>query len=501
MKNILEYFEKTTQRYPDKIGFVDEQRAATFAETEECAKSIGTALSAYGSKRPVAIFIDKNVNCIETMLGALYANDFYIVIDVHSPNERIESILDILDNPILVTDMHSEEKAMQLNREYLLYENLKETQIETSLLEKMYREMCDADTAYILFTSGSTGQPKGTVISHRALISYIGWVTKEFRFDEHTVFGSQTPLYFSMSVTDFYSTITCGCTYNIIPKQHFLFPLNLVKYLNEHKINTIYWVPTAISILSNWKVFDVAKPEHLKTVLFAGEVMPTKQLNYWRNHLNKEIVYANLFGPTETTDICTFYVLNRDFSDGESIPIGKPCDNCDSFVVNAQGKRAKEGEEGELFVRSSFLANGYYKNPEKTAEVFVQNPLHNDFPEIVYRTGDIVRYNDRGELIYITRRDFQIKRSGYRIELGEIEAGANSVPKVKSCACVYDKTADLLVLIYEGAVKDANVVLEAVVNHVPSYMVPDKVLRIREMPINANGKINRKELLSIYKTL
>ena len=189
-------------------------------------------------------------------------------------------------------------------------------------------------------------------------------------------------------------------------------------------------MPTAISILSNWKAFDVEKPKHLKTVLFAGEVMPTKQLNYWIKNLDSSITYANLFGPTETTDICTFYVVDREFADDESLPIGKACTNCDVFIVNADGEKAKPDEEGELFVRSSFMADGYYKNPEKTAEAFVQNPINNCYPERVYKTGDIVKYNDKGELIYITRKDFQIKRMGYRIELGEIEAGANSVPKV-----------------------------------------------------------------------
>ena len=206
--------------------------------------------------------------------------------------------------------------------------------------------------------------------------------------------------------------------------------------------------------------FDAAKPEYLEKVLFAGEVMPTKQLNYWIHTLEPEIMYANLFGPTETTDICTFYVVNREFEDDESLPIGKPCNNCDAFIINEKGEPAVNGEEGELFVRSTFMADGYYKNPEKTKEAFVQNPLNRYYPERVYRTGDIVKYNEQGELIYISRKDFQIKRRGYRIELGEIEAGANSVEKVKACACVYDKERDSLVLDYEGGIKDTEIIRE-----------------------------------------
>lgn len=494
MKNILEYFERTTEKYPEKIGFTDSEREASFSEVMGHAKAIGSSLAEYGMHRPVVIVIDKSVNCIDAMLGAMYAGDFYIVIDVHSPLDRIENIVTVLDEPLIVTDLQSEELTKKLGVEYFLYEKLLENEENEERLKSVRDTMCDMDTAYILFTSGSTGMPKGTVISHRALISYINWVTEEFEFDESTSFGSQTPLYFSMSVTDLYSTIKCGGTYHIIPKKYFSFPLNLIGFLNEHQVNTIYWVPTAISILSNWKAFDVAKPEYLKNVLFAGEVMPTKQLNYWIHTLDSEIRYANLFGPTETTDICTFYRVNREFADDESLPIGRPCDNCDVFIVNEQGRLALDGEEGELFVRSTFMADGYYKNIEKTEEAFVQNPLQTAYPERVYRTGDIVKYNEKGELIYISRKDFQIKRRGYRIELGEIEAGTNSVDKVKACACVYDKERDSLVLIYEGGIKDPEIIREAVRKKVPPYMMPDRIVRVRQMPQNANGKIDRVKL-------
>ena len=503
MKNILEYLEVTTSKFPDKVGFTDISRKSTFSETMDKAKRIASALSAYGTRKPVAVLIDKTCNCIDAMLGALYAGDFYIVVDVHSPQDRIENILSTLEDTIIITDSDSAElaNAVKCNESIVMYEDAIQSEINENMISNVRKHMIDMDTAYILFTSGSTGKPKGTVISHRSLISYVNWVTEEFKFDEKTSFGSQTPLYFSMSVTDFYSTIKCGCCYNIIPKKYFSFPLNLVKYLNEYQINTIYWVPTAISILSNWKVFDVLKPEYLKTVLFAGEVMPTKQLNYWINNLDEGITFANLFGPTETTDICTFYVVNRKFADDESLPIGKHCDNCNVFIVKEDGTEAKDGEEGELFVRSSFMADGYYNNPVKTSEAFVQNPLNKAYPERVYKTGDIVKYNDKGELIYISRKDFQIKRSGYRIELGEIEAGANSIEGVKNCACIYDKEEESLVLIYEGRVKNTDTVLAGVMKKVPSYMYPDKVIRIKEMPQNANGKIDRKYLSSNYKNL
>ena len=284
----------------------------------------------------------------------------------------------------------------------------------------------------------------------------------------------------------------------MIPKTYFTFPIKLVEFLNERKINTIYWVPSALAIVSNWNVFDFARPEHLQKILFAGEVMPVKHLNYWRRYL-PDCLYANLFGPTETTDICSFYVVDRDFADSDSLPIGRACDNCDTFLLTEEGTRAsRTGEEGEIVVRGSFLADGYYNEPEKTAAVFTQNPLNTAFPERIYRTGDLARLNEKGEFIYISRKDFQIKRMGYRIELGEIEAAAGSIEKVKSAAALYDADTGRILVIYEGSIKDTEEVLQQTADKVPPYMRPDEVIRIKQMPYNANGKIDRQRLLKEY---
>ena len=228
--------------------------------------------------------------------------------------------------------------------------------------------------------------------------------------------------------------------------------------------------------------------------------MPVKQLNYWIKNI-PDCTYANLFGPTETTDICTFYVVNREFSDDESLPIGKSCDNCDVFIVKDDSTPAEIGEEGELLVRGSFLASGYYNNPEKTEAAFIQNPLNQAYPEKVYKTGDLVKVNEFGEIIYLTRKDFQIKRMGYRIELGEIESAANSLEKIKSCAAMYNQDDDCIFVVYEGGYKDTDEVLLEIKKRVPDYMCPNKVIRLKQMPHNANGKIDRAYLQSEYKNL
>ena len=368
------------------------------------------------------------------------------------------------------------------------------------MLSKIRANQISTDPAYALFTSGSTGMPKGTIVSHQNVINYIEWFTSEFEISNDTVFGSQTPFYFSMSVSDIFGTIFSGASFVIIPKTYFSFPIKLVEILNQKKINTIYWVPSALCIVANIKLFDYAKPEQLKYVLFAGEVMPNKQLNYWRKNL-QNVKFANLFGPTETTDICTFYKIDRQFADDEALPIGKHCNNLETFIIDDNGKEIVEKDKvGELFVRGSFVAFGYYDNLEKTNSAFVQNPLHNHYREIVYKTGDLVKINNYGEYEYVGRKDFQIKHMGYRIELGEIETNAGAIDGVNSVCCVYNSIKDLIIMIYEGKIKQENL-FEEIKKKVPPYMVPNEIIKISMMPHNQNGKIDRAYLKNNYDTL
>lgn len=494
-KNILQILEQTTKKYPNKIAFADTKKEATYEKFTKEAKQIGSGLvKLEKTNEPIAIYIDKTVACLETMMGVLYSGNFYTILDTASPQERIQTILNTLKPIAIITDKKNLEKAKLLGAENLLvYEELIELLVEDTKLMQIRDNMIDTDPMYILFTSGSTGVPKGTVICHRSVIAYSNWFTKTFEIDSNTIFGSQTPFYFSMSVSDIFATILTGATFYIIPKMNFSFPVKLLQFLNEKKINTIYWVPSALSIVANLKALDEVELPYLTKVLFAGEVMPIKQLNMWIEHL-PNAMFANLFGPTETTDICTYYVVDRKFKDNESLPIGKHCDNCNILIIKEDGTQAQKGEKGELCVRGSFLAQGYYNNLEQTLKVFVQNPLNKSYPEIIYKTGDIVQENEKGELIYFSRKDFQIKHMGYRIELGEIETAVNAIEGIVLCACVYDNANSKIVLFYQGNELDKKELLEQAKKRLPNYMCPNEIICLEKMPYNANGKIDRKQL-------
>lgn len=494
-RNIIEYLEEQSSKYNDKDLFIEnENNKITYLDFNIWAKKIATNILKNKDlhNRPIAVFIDKSIDCLKAMFGVMYSGNFYCVFDVNSPKNRIDNIMSTLEPELIITNDKNYAKISDYNYgiDILNISSLK-YDFDNLLLSNINR--CDADTAYVLFTSGSTGVPKGTVISQKSLIAYVEWFRTAFDINENTIFGNQTPFYFSMSVSDVYSTIVSGATLCIIPKINFSFPIKLMEYLNAFKVNTIYWVPSALSIVANVGTFDYLKPEYLEKVLFAGEVMPMPQLNIWRRNL-PNIMYANLFGPTETTDICTYYIVNREFKDNETLPIGKACEGAEIIMINDLGKTAQKGEIGELFVKGSIVGSGYYNNPDKTKDAFVQNPLHNNFPEIVYKTGDIGKINEYGEIEYLGRKDYQIKHMGYRIELGEIETNINSLKGLTICACIYDDIKSNIVLYFESNTLTEDDVIKFASQKLVEYMRPNKVVKLSKMPYNANGKIDRVKL-------
>jgi non-ribosomal peptide synthetase component F len=236
---------------------------------------------------------------------------------------------------------------------------------------------------------------------------------------------------------------------------------------------------------------------HLKKVLFCGEVMPNKQLNYWRSHV-PHALYANLYGPTEITDVCTYYIIDREFTDDEPLPLGYPCENTDILILDEKDNLVTEQDvQGELCVRGTSLSHGYWNNPEKTKEVFCQNPLNPHYPERIYRTGDLAHYNERGEIMFDGRKDFQIKHMGNRIELGEIETAASVLQGVETVSSDYDTDKKEIVLFYLGDASDKEIRI-LLLKHLPKYMVPTRYIKLDKFPYNDNGKIDRKSLKNQY---
>lgn len=497
-RTILEFLEKTANKFPNKVIYEDINRESTYEEFVKKSKKIGTSLAKkmQDINKPVAIYIDRSVTCLETMMGVTYSGNYFVVLDIKSPKERNSLIINTLPDVSIVVERKNIEKIKDLdfNGKIFIYEELINTDINQEMLNEIRDKIIDTDPMYVQFSSGSTGMPKGIVICHRSVITYAISIKETFGFDENTKFGSEAPFYFSLSTLDTYTTMLSGATMVIIPKMYFSFPIKLLEFLKEKKINTIYWVPSALCIVANMKALDEIELPDLKKVMFVGEVMPVKQLNIWMNHL-PYATFVNLYGPTEITDVCTYYVVDRKYESDENLPIGKAFKNVDVLIIKDDGARAKIGEEGELCVRGSFLSLGYYNNPEKTSSAFVQNPFNKAYPEIIYKTGDIVKQRQDGNIEYVSRKDFQIKHMGYRIELGEIETVINNIEGIIACACVYDMQNKKIVLFYQAEKSlEEKELIKQIKQKLVNYMWPNAIHRLDKMIYNANSKIDRTKL-------
>jgi non-ribosomal peptide synthetase component F len=287
-----------------------------------------------------------------------------------------------------------------------------------------------------------------------------------------------------------------GATMVIVPENLAMFPVKLVEFVATNPINFIFWVPTVMVNIANLDLLAKINLDRLNKVFFIGEVFPTKQLNYWRRHLPKAM-FVNLYGPIEITVACTYYIADRDLADDEKLPVGYACRNTEILILNDQNQLAKVNEQGEICVRGSSLALGYYNNHERTSKGFVQNPLNPHYPELIYRTGDIGYRNERREIIFLGRKDFQIKHLGYRIELGEIEHAAIQVDGIRNCCVVYNQNDKEITLFYECDKElTPAFIRERLSRLLPKYMLPTVFNWMELMPRNPNGKIDRAGLVA-----
>ena len=496
--NLLEYLEETAPRYPDKIAFSDGTDSVTFARFRDRARQIGTKLLRSGLRRePVVVFMDKHPDMLTAFFGVMYAGCYYVPLDSEMPRPRIELIMNTLRPRAVICDDTTWELGRTLTEgQVWRFSELLGGGTDDGLLADVRDKALDTDPIYIVFTSGSTGVPKGVVACHRSVIDYIENLTGVLRVTEDSVFGCQVPLYFDACLKEVGSVIKYGATAYLIPRRLFVQPVALVNYLNEHRINTLCWVVSALTFISGLNTFREVTPQYLHTVAFGSEVFPIKQFNRWRAAL-PNARFINLYGPTEATGMSCWYEVDRDFAPGEAIPIGRPFRNTEILLLDDEGRPVPDGEEGEICIRGTCLTLGYYNDPQRTAEAFVQNPLNPHYPELLYRTGDLARLNERGELVFASRKDYQIKHMGHRIELGEVETNAGLIEGLDDCCCVFDDRQKKIILCYVGTLTPGEA-MARLRERLPAYMMPGKVEQLPRLPLTPNGKIDRKALKAQY---
>lgn len=497
--NVLSWLEATAERLPNKIAIANEDESLTFAELRARAQAAGTWYATHGvaPRQAVELFLEKSPLALAAMLGAAYAGAFYSVIDVRQTPSRVASITDTLQPALILTDAQYAEQAAELFADapctVARIEDVTAGEADPALLAAIRAQATETDPLYVSFTSGSTGAPKGVVAPHRSVLDFVTAFDETFGLGEDDIMGNQAPFDFDASVKDIYTSLRTGATVRIIPRSFFVNPTRLMDYLCECECTTLVWAVSAMCFVSIMNGFDYRVPTSVRRVLFSGEVMPPKQLRIWQRAL-PGATFVNLYGPTEVTCNCSYFVVDREYDKSEVIPAGRAFPNERIFLVDEEGREVTEpGVAGEVLVSGTTLCLGYLGNPEKTAEVFVQNPVQGRWQERAYRTGDLGHYDEAGNLMYEGRKDNQIKHLGQRIELGDIEATCNGVDGVGQSACVYDARRKKIRLFYAGTA-DHDFVAEELRRLLPQYMVPNAIRQLESMPLNKNGKIDRKQL-------
>ncbi|HEF1655979.1 TPA: AMP-binding protein [Campylobacter coli] len=496
--HIYDFLEKSLIKFSEKTAFVEpfakERKEITYKDFDLFSKKLASEIlktlkNDNPTQAPVLIILPKGIDCLISFFGVALSGNFYTLLDEKSPKERVEKVIEVLKPKLFIT---SKDLKFNLDLPTLYTQDFESFNIDESLIKNAKEKHIDTNLLYVLFTSGSTGIPKGVSIAHKSVIDYAFHFCEAFEVDENEIIANQAPLYVDASLPDILATIKPSATLHLIPNHLFAFPNKILDYLEQEKITMIFWKPTVlIYFIKDQDNLENYPLKNLNKILIGGEIMPIKQLNIWRKHLPNAL-FANCYGPTEITDVCCYYILDREFSENEILPIGKAYKNTELLVFdeNMNFISPKQiGVKGELFVRGTSLSLGYYNDKEKTKQAFIQNPLHDNYLDLLYKTGDIVSYNEFGELLCYGRNDNRIKFMGHRIELGEIESVINSHSKIILCACIFKEK---IICFYES---DEELDFKAFLkDKLPSYMIPKHFIKIEKFKLNQNSKIDRKAL-------
>lgn len=493
---LIEKLRERAINTPDKIAIKDESGVITYTELWNRANIIASKFLRYRHK-PIAVLCDRSMKSLITFWAIILSDNFYVPLNGKEiPQERYDTIISECEAVAVI----KVESKLHINIEsdagieVYDYENIgkvgskKADEINTDII-------IDTDPLYLVYTSGSTGTPKGVIKDHKSMISFIRSFAKEFAFGSDDVFGNQANFDYDVAAKDIFLSVFTGATLFIIPRKYFMVPASLVSLLKEKKITTLIWTVAAMRHLASSGVLENSNLDGINRIFFSGEELEMNSVRRWqRAAKNAELV--NLYAPSEVTGNCLFYRIRKDDTH-DRLPLGVPFGNIDVFALNEDMKPIKEGESGELYVRGSFLARGYYNNIAETEKRFIQNPLCAAYPDTVYRTGDTVALKN-GELYFAGRIDNQIKFMGHRIELEEIESTIkNLFDGPVGCCVIFDKKRNILVAVMTREVDDGDM-YKRLSQILPKYMIPSKYYFVEVLPENNRGKIDRALVNKLY---
>ncbi len=502
---VQDYISESARRFPDRTAVTCRNASLSYQKLDAFGNSFARFLIRQGAVRGrfVPFFMPKGIPAIQALVSILKAGCAYVPIDVASPAARLESILDSLQTDLIVTDRASAERLRDLlpEREGLTVIDIEAFDPSSEDDGPLDDPTLSIDLAYVLFTSGSTGVPKGVMIPHQAIIDYIDWCVGFYGIDERDHVSNHAPLYFDNSTFDLYTAFKAGATLHLVPDELNSVLPRLIRWIDDEGITVFFCVPSVLTLFIRSRRLKPGQFSRLRHLICAGEALPPEAVRYMMQHY-PHIQYTNMYGPTEITVDCSYHVIREvPAEDALRIPIGKARPNMELFVRDDEGRLSQQsGVQGELLVRGLSVSYGYLGDAEKTAASFIQNPLNPLFHDSLYCTGDRVEIDDNGDYHFLGRADDQIKYLGYRIELGEIASRILTLNGVEECVVVFDdgdggaRPPEIGALVsLEG--RDLVGLQEQLKAVLPAYMIPTRLrLHSGEFPRTPNGKYDRKRI-------
>jgi amino acid adenylation domain-containing protein len=525
---LQEYGARQAERRPDALAVAMGAERLTYAELEDRSNRLAHLLRESGCGRGdrVCLFLPKSPAAVVAMLATLKADCVYVPIDVASPAPRVRMIVEAADPRMALTDDHAagllddvlggtgprldlavgsvEDAAVE--REHFR-SRFSGADLASQPADALDFENTAEDAAHLLFTSGSTGTPKGVVIKHRNAIHFVEWGAGYFGYGERDRISGHPPLHFDLSTFDVYGALFSGAELHLVPAAANLLPQKLAELIRTEQLTQWFSVPSVFTFMAKTNVIAHGDFPSLERVLWCGEVLPTPILMHWMERL-PHATFTNLYGPTEATIASSYYTVPRiPASETEDIPIGTACEGEELLVLDERLQAVAAGEIGDLYIAGEGLSPGYWRDEEKTAAAFIQDPRAPEDPSArIYRTGDLARVGDDGLIRFLGRADSQIKSRGYRIELGEIETALNALDSLSESAVVGVETGGFegtaICCAYapvNGNGPEPAGVRQDLARVLPTYMLPSRWMTLERLPKNVNGKIDRRRLRELFE--
>ncbi|MBU5614218.1 amino acid adenylation domain-containing protein [Geomonas azotofigens] len=503
--------------FPHKRAVLCKERGLSYRELEETSNRLAALLAAHGVRRGdrVGILLNKSIEGIVALFGILKAGGVYVPLDPASPASRLRSIINhcgirlaIASGPQLERLLAEGGDALPLKKAVVTLagdaifgvEQIPWHDLERHGCAPPAPEVCGASPAYILHTSGSTGSPKGVVISHLNALTFVEMASEFFAIAAADRLANHAPLHFDLSIFDIFCAIRGGATLVLVPEALSAFPVRLAEFLEREEITVWNSVASVLTKLADQGALDRLTLPKLRLVHFSGDIMPVKFLRVLKRFMPAAAFY-NIYGQTEANSSLFFRVPEQLPREAWKIPIGSPFPNFEVFAVDEAGEVVTEpGREGELHVLGATVALGYWNDPVRTAAHFSPDPRNPASHARVYRTGDLVRLDAEGNFVFAGRKDHMVKSKGFRVELDEIEIVLNSHPGIRQAAVIAipDELTGSRIVAYvshaEGAALETADLIGLCGAHLPKYMIPERIICRPTLPVTSNSKIDRKAL-------